>query len=154
MSDPLDTKTSDIDVSNPVHPGTKSPVEMPITKADITTNDEGQDYLSLQLAMTEAYTATNGEEVQPGAMGSVFFARVPVTVGLYTDWKGNEKERSEVEVAKNITKVAKSCSVLDVTPREIMANPAQLVDKVAKVKIRFRKETEEWPASNQLEFVV
>jgi hypothetical protein len=142
-NDPLSQSVDGIDTSFPLLPAGLYDFEIvDASVAAAKSNPNGQT-MTIKLALTENATDTKGEMLNKGFP-------IYMRIGLTPTEKYAAKD-----IAKKLADVLKKCGyATGVTPRQFISTPRMIVGKIVRAKVAIRKETDEFPESNEVKSLV
>lgn len=135
-TDPLNQTAAATDTSMPLLK--QGLYDLEITKAEVGTTDKGTEKLALSLKTTKDAESKDGETLNKGWM-------VYHNVGLTpTD------DYPAKNIGRNISMILKAAGLPNVTPRQVIDDPQQLVGKIVRCKVAIKPEKDGYPESNKI----
>lgn len=154
--DPLDTNVNEIDTSWPRLPAANYDLKISKAVKEQTKAQDG-DRLTIVFETTTPQKSTNGETIAPGGIKVSHYIGVTERPARTETRDGKEvhiEAYTGEKIGKAVAAVGKAAR-LNVTPRELINNPAQLEGKTLRCKVKNNKETDQFPESNKIaEFIV
>jgi hypothetical protein len=137
-ADPLDTDVSSIDTSFPR--ALPNIYEMTVDDAQTRPNKAGTgNNLVLKLKSLSEVPTTDGGTLPGGSFTLTHNVSLAPT-----------EKYTPTNIAKNLAGIAQAAGLSGITPRQIIDSPMLLVGKTVRVKVGIRKETAEYPESNEV----
>lgn len=143
IADPLDENLNDVDLSYPLLPAAL--YDFMIKDVTRKSNKAGTgEILEIKLATVNTEVSTKGVEQSPGL---VLTHRIGITPHEADAYYG--KEYTIEQIKRSLASLARGAGVT-CTARELLNNPAMLKGCQVRAKVSIRKETEEFPESNEV----
>lgn len=155
--DPLDQNCDDVDLSFPILPGAN--YEMVCVEASVEPNKKKQADASQDGAgdnLVTVWETTKEEKTEKGEIVPAGRISLKQYTGItpyksYTDENGKKKkDYTADDVKKQIAFFTRAMKKTGITARQVITNPEILVGGVAIRKVGVRKESGNFPRSNEL----
>jgi hypothetical protein len=153
-NDPMGQSCDDIDISYPLLPASNYPMVIKEAKRGPNKAGDGEN-IELKWANVNAGTSTKGEPVSAGQIVLTSYIGLTPKPERKDESTGRTiRARTNIDIAKDITKVVKAVKMTKTTPGAIAADCFILIGKEAIVKIGIRNETANFPESNEIKSFV
>lgn len=153
LANQLGEETCDtVDISYPMLPANTYPFV--VKKAEVVNNaDETGKNIKIQWENAQEQQSTKGEQLLPGQI--VISSYVGLTEKPARTENGKSiKARTLTEIKKDMAKVLKATSMSGTSLKDFLANPSMIEGRQAMVKVGVRKETSDFPESNEIKSLV